>query len=127
MKNEIAKLILRATLAIMILFHGFDKVVHGIGGVKYLLKSAGLPEFMAYGVYVGEVVVPILILLGVYARVASSILAFNMLVAIFLAQGSSWLLLGEHGAPLMELPFLYFVMSLLVVMLGGGKYGVNNK
>lgn len=125
--NDIAKLVLRLTVGIMILFHGVEKITNGIKGVKYLVTNSGLPEFLAYGVYVGEVVLPILILLGLYARVAALLLAFNMAVAIFLAYGGSLFELGKFGAPLMELPLLYLIMSLLVFMFGSGKYGVNTK
>lgn len=127
MTNDAAKLILRLTIGIMILFHGLDKIINGIGGVKYLTASAGLPEFLAYGVYVGEIVVPILILLGAYARIASLVLALNMVLAIFLAYGNSLFTLGKHGAPVFELPFLYLIMSILIFMLGSGKYALNSK
>jgi len=127
MTNDIAKLILRLSVGIMMLFHGFDKITNGINGVKQLTVSAGFPEFLAYGVYVGEVVVPIFIILGAYARVASLVLAVNMAAAIFLAYGNSLFSLGKHGAPLFELPFLYFVMAILIFMLGSGKYALNSK
>lgn len=127
MIDDIAKLILRLSVGVMVLFHGVDKIINGIGGVKQLSVSAGLPEFLAYGVYVGEVIVPILILLGAYARVASLVLAFNMSVAIFLAYGSSFFALGKHGAPVFELPFLYLVMSLIIFVFGSGKYALNTK
>ncbi|MCK4737774.1 MAG: DoxX family protein [Sulfurimonas sp.] len=127
MVNDIAKLVLRLTIGVMILFHGVEKIINGIGGVKHLTANAGLPEFLAYGVYVGEIVMPILIILGVYARVASLVLAFNMLIAIFLAYGGSLFTLGKHGAPLFELPFLYLVMSIVIFMIGSGKYAVNSK
>ncbi|QOY52427.1 DoxX family protein [Candidatus Sulfurimonas baltica] len=127
MMNDIAKLILRLTLGIMMLFHGLDKIINGIKGVKHLVVNAGLPEFFAYGVYVGEVVLPLLIIIGLYARVASVILAFNMIMAIFLAYHSSIFELGKHGAPVIELPFLYFIISVVVFLLGSGKYAVNSK
>ncbi len=125
--NDIAKLILRLSVGVMILFHGVEKIINGISGVKHLTVNAGLPEFLAYGVYVGEIVMPILIILGVYARIASLVLAFNMLVAIFLAYGGSLFTLGKHGAPSFELPFLYLVMSVVIFMIGSGKYAVNSK
>ena len=118
---------LRLTLGVMVLFHGIEKIINGISGVKYLTKSAGLPEFLAYGVYVGEVVMPILIILGLYARVASTFVAFTMFMAIFLAYGDSLFELNKHGAPAFELPFLYFVLSISLFLLGPGKYGVNAK
>lgn len=125
--QDITKLFLRLTVGIMMLFHGLHKIIHGIGGVKELTVAAGLPEFLAYGVYVGEVVVPIFIILGAYARVASLILALNMAVAIFLAYGNSLFALGKHGAPAFELPFLYLVLSLMIFVFGSGKYALNGK
>ncbi|WP_324171323.1 DoxX family protein [Sulfurimonas sp.] len=127
MNTDIAKLILRLSLGIMMLFHGVEKIINGISGVKYLTTNAGLPEFLAYGVYVGEVVFPILIILGLYARVASLGLAFNMLMAIFLAHGSTLLELSKNGSPVIELPFFYLVISVVIFLLGSGKYGVNSK
>ena len=127
MSNDVAKLILRLTVGIMMLFHGLEKIINGIGGVKHLTTASGLPEIIAYGVYVGEVVVPIVILLGAYARAASAVLALNMLFAIFLAYGNSLFTLGKHGAPVFELPFLYLMMSVLIVMFGSGKYALNAK
>jgi len=124
--NDIARLILRVSLGVLILFHGIHKLIHGIAPVKSMVVSAGLPEFFAYGVYVGELIMPIFIILGLYARIASGVLAFNMLMAMFLAYGFSFSL-GKYGSLAMESPLLFFVMSLLVVLLGSGRYSVNNK
>lgn len=124
--QDIAKLLLRVSLGVLILFHGIHKVIHGIGGVKSLVVSAGLPEFLAYGVYFGELIAPIFIILGLYARVAAIALFFNMLVAIYLAYGFS-LTLSKFGGLSWETPLLYLIMSFLVVLLGSGKYAVNSK
>jgi len=124
---ELAKLLLRLTVGILMLFHGIDKIVNGIGGIKSLTVKAGLPEFLAYGVYVGEVVVPVFIVLGLYARVASLFLAINMAMALFLAHKDSLFSLGNHGALSIELPLFYLVLSLVIFLLGSGKYAVNNK
>lgn len=125
--SDIAKLVLRVFVGVMMLFHGLDKIINGINGVKHLTVSSGLPEFLAYGVYIGEVLVPIFIILGLYARMASVALAFNMLMAIFLAYGGDLFSLGKHGAPLIELPLFYLVLSIVIFLLGTGKYGVNSK
>lgn len=123
---DIAKLLLRLSVGILMLFHGVHKLINGIGGIKGMLASAGFPEFMAYGVYVGELIVPLFIILGVYARVASGVLAFTMLMAIYLAHGFSFAL-TKHGSLAMETPLLFLVMSLLVILLGSGKYAINSK
>lgn len=127
MMQDITKLFLRLTVGVMMLFHGLHKIIHGIGGVKELTLGAGLPEFLAYGVYVGEVVVPIFIILGAYARAASLILALNMAMAIFLAYGNSLFTLAKHGAPAFELPFLYLMLSLIIFAFGSGRYALNGK
>ncbi len=127
MGSDIAKVLLRLTLGILTLFHGFEKVIHGIPTVRGVVTSAGLPEFVAYGVYFGEIVMPILIILGLYARVASLVLAFNMAMAIFLVYSKSIFSLGEYGAPAIELPLLYLVLSVVIFLLGSGKYAVNSK
>lgn len=124
---DIGKLILRLSLGIMMLFHGFSKIIHGIDGVIYLTKNAGLPEFFAYGVFIGELVFPVLIILGLYSRIASIGMAFTMLMAIFLAYGSTLFELGKHGAPTFELPFLYLAISVVIFLQGPGKYAVNSK
>ena len=124
--SEIAKLLLRVSLSVLILFHGVHKLIHGLGGVPSMVTNVGIPEFFSYGVYIGELIAPIFILLGLYARVASLVLAFNMLMAVFLAYGFSFSL-SKYGGLAMETPLLFFIMSLLVFLLGSGKYSVNNK
>jgi len=125
--SDIAKLLIRLSVGIMMLFHGVEKIMNGINGVKHLTTTAGFPEFFAYGVYVGEVIVPIFIILGLYARVASLFLAINMAMAIFLAYGNSLFALGKNGAPLIELPLFYLVLSIVIFLLGSGRYAVNSK
>ncbi|QOG12582.1 DoxX family protein [Arcobacter sp. FWKO B] len=127
MQNDIAKLILRLGVGVLMLFHGVHKIMHGIDGVKALTVKAGLPEIMAYGVYVGEVVMPILIILGLYARIASAVLGFTMVVAIYLAYGSSLLALGKTGGPVYELALIYLIMCVVIFLQGSGKFAVNDK
>jgi putative oxidoreductase len=124
--NDIAKLFLRISLGVLILFHGIHKLIYGVSGVEAMLSNAGLPQLLAYGVYVGELIAPIFIILGLYARVASLILALNMFVAIYLAYGFSYTL-SKFGGLSYETPLLFFIMALLVFLFGSGRYSVNSK
>jgi putative oxidoreductase len=124
--NDIAKLLLRVSLGVLILFHGVHKLIYGVSGVEAMLSNVGLPQLLAYGVYVGELIAPIFIILGLYARIASLILAFNMLVAIYLAYGFSYSL-SRFGGLSYETPLLFFMMALLVFLFGSGRYSVNSK
>lgn len=66
--DDTCKLVLRAALAITLLFHGVSKLFGGIGFVADMLAQAGAPAFQGYGVHIGEVVAPLMILVGFYAR-----------------------------------------------------------
>ena len=123
---DLAKLLLRISLGVLILFHGIHKLIYGISGVAAILTAHGLPTFFAYGVYMGELIAPIFIILGLYARIAAGILAFNMFVAIYLAYGFSFTI-TKYGGLAWETPLLFLIMSLLVILLGSGKYAVNAK
>ena len=124
--EDIAKLLLRVSVGVLILFHGIHKVIYGVSGIKSMLSNSGLPELLAYGVYVGELVAPIFIILGLYARVASLVLGFNMFIAIFLAYGFSFSL-SKYGGLSIESPLLFLIMSILIFLLGSGRFSVNNK
>jgi len=63
---------------------------------------------------VGEVVAPVLIVIGLYVRPAGAVLAFNMLVAILLAHPQNVLKLGEHGEWAIELQMLYLMGALSI-------------
>ena len=104
------------------LFHGFHKIISGISGIKFLVTKAGLPEILAYGVYMGEVLIPILLILGLFTRLASAIFAINMGFALYLAFSDKLFVLTKTGGPLIELPLFYLVVSLAIFFLGAGKY-----
>ena len=59
--------------------------------------------------------------------VIAMFLAINMVVAIFLAYGNNIFALGKHGAPQIELPLFYLVLSIVIFFLGSGRYAVNSK
>ncbi len=114
-------LLLRLAIGGLMLFHGIDKLIGGIEGITGLVQSKGLPGFVAWGVLVGEVVAPVLIVLGFYVRPAGAVLAFNMLVAILLAHPNDVLKLGEHGEWAIELQMLYLMGALCITLLGPGR------
>lgn len=124
MSENIGKLILRLMVGGMMLFHGIDKALHGIAYIKGLVTAQGLPEVLAYGVYVGEILAPIFLIIGWKSRVWAGVMVFSMSVAIYLTQLGSFLSLGAHGAWAVELPMFYLLSALAIVFLGSGKYAV---
>lgn len=77
--EDIGKLILRLTSAGLLFLHGSHSAIYGIQHVKNMVTAVGLPEFIAYGNLIGEVVAPILVMVGYKTRIAALIMAFNML------------------------------------------------
>ncbi len=124
MLENIGKLLLRVVLGGMMLFHGVDKVVHGISYIKGLVRSQGLPEVWAYGVYVGEVLAPVLLIVGWRSRVWAGVIAFNMAAAIYLVHRDDLLKLGEHGAWAVEVQMFYLLSAVVILFVGSGRYAL---
>lgn len=112
--------LLRITLALLLLLHGWAKITHGIGGIEKMVASHGLPAWLAYGVYLGEVVAPVLLLIGVWVVPAALIVVGNMLVALALVHTGHFLSLSSNGGWALELQ-AFFIVSALVVALGYSK------
>ena len=125
--DDWGRLVLRVSIGGTMLVHGVSKLFGGVGGIAGLLESRGLPAFLAYGVYVGEVIAPIMLILGFYARPAATILVFNMVVAILLAHSKDIVTLNKHGGWAVELPSLYLFGSVAIVLLGAGHIAVGRR
>jgi putative oxidoreductase len=124
--EAVGKLILRLTLGVLILFHGVGKLLHPdslefIGG---RLAGLGLPEALAFGVYLGEVVAPLMIILGILTRVGGLLIVINMIFAIVLAHTGDLFMLGEHGGWRLELQGFFLFCALAIMFLGSGRFAV---
>ena len=102
MADDFGKLVLRVSLGVLILLHGLFKLQNGIDGIAGMLSSHGLPAFLAYGVYIGEVIAPALVILGVFTRIGALLIAGNMLVAFGLAHLQELFSLGQWVAGLLS-------------------------
>ena len=127
MNESAGKLILRLTLGMLILLHGIAKLIGGVGGLTGAVTAAGLPAFVVYGVYIGEVIAPILVLLGWYSRIGAAVIAINMLFAIALVHRAEVLTLGDTGGWAIELQGMFLFTAIAVALIGPGRYSLNNK
>jgi Predicted membrane protein len=123
-QEDIAKLLLRLTLGILIFFHGWAKVQSGLDGIEGMLAAHGWPVFMAWGVYVGEVIAPILLIIGLFTRVAAAIVAINMIVAVALAHMGQLTEFTKSGGWSLELQAMFLVAAIALMLLGAGRYAV---
>jgi putative oxidoreductase len=108
--------LLRLSVAGMILLHGISKVLNGIGGIEARVVASGLPAPVAYLVYVGEVVAPLLVIANFWVQGAALVMAVNMVFAIALAHAGDVFAL-RRGAWAIELQALFLFGSAAVALL----------
>lgn len=122
--DDTGKLVLRLALGILILLHGISKLSTGVSGVGGMLASHGLPSALAYLVYVGEIVAPALVIIGLYTRPAALIIVINMLVALWLVHTADLFALGKSGGWALELQGMFLFGAVAVALLGAGRLSV---
>ncbi|WP_152205847.1 DoxX family protein [Marinobacter changyiensis] len=123
---DFGKLIIRLTLGGLMLFHGVAKLFNGISGIEGMLAGHGIPTIFAYGVFIGELIAPLMVILGYQTRIGALLIVFNMLVAIALAHGNELLALGRSGGWALELQGFFLFTALAVIFLGPGRYKLKN-
>lgn len=122
--QDVGKAILRIVLGVLILLHGIAKLMAGPGFIMQMLAKAGLPEFIAYGVYIGEVVAPILLIIGLWTRPAALIVAINMIVALLLVHAHQFGMINKNGGWELELQGMFLGAAIAVAFLGAGRLSV---
>ncbi len=122
--QDLGKAILRIVLGVLILLHGISKLMAGPGVVMQVVAQAGLPAALAYGVYIGEVVAPILLIIGLWTRLAALIVAINMLFAFALVHAKQLGEMAPTGGWALELQAMYLAAALAVALLGAGRMSV---
>lgn len=120
--DDVGKLAARLMLGGLLLFHGWHKLFGGIAQIVGMITGHGLPPVLAYGVYVGEVAAPALLLLGVYTRLGGLLVAANMVVAVLLVHTPQLFTLAPTGGWALELQGFYFFGGLVVFFLGAGRF-----
>jgi putative oxidoreductase len=121
---DFGKLILRLALGVLFLLHGIAKIVHGPGAIVGMVEQAGMPGQVAYLVYVGEVLAPLLVILGLWTRPAAVVIAVNMIFAVALAHLDELGTLGKTGGWALELQGMYFFAALALALIGAGRFSV---
>jgi putative oxidoreductase len=125
MPEDIGKLLLRLGLGGLLLFHGIYKLLNGLGPIKVMLTGHNISDAVAYGVYLGELVAPILIILGLFSRIGGLLVALDMVIAVLLVRSADILVLSPTtGGYALESEVLYLVAALSVALLGAGRFSV---
>lgn len=124
--SDLGKLILRLTLGILMLPHGIHKIgPDGLAGIQGMLASSNLPTFLAYGTLIGEILCPILLIIGLFTRASAFVLAITMVVAILMVHtGHFFAFDAKTGGWIAESAVFYFLVSIAVMFLGSGRFAI---
>ncbi|WP_439256849.1 DoxX family protein [Lonepinella sp. BR2271] len=123
-KPALAKFILRVSFSFMFLLHGIHKITGGIDFIAGKFVELGLPGFFAYAVYLGEVISPILIILGILTRLNAFIIVCCCVVIVLLMYTPIFFSLAPTGAWAIESVATYFFAFLALMFCGSGKYAL---
>ena len=124
--DDLGKLIIRLSVGGLILFHGINKVLNpgSFDWLGQMLSGVGLPAFIAYGVVLGEIVGPLMAILGWQARIGGLLMAANMVVAIVLVHLPQFWTLNDQGGWTLELQGMFLFGALAVMFLGSGRMAI---
>ena len=126
-QSDLGKLVLRLALGILILLHGIAKLKGGAEGIVGMVEGAGLPGFLGYAVLLGEVLGPLLLIVGFHARIGAALIAINMIAAIALAHMGELGKLGPSGGWALELQGMFLFTAIALVFLGPGRFSLNQR
>ena len=123
--DDIGKLVLRLAIGALLFLHGVAKLRNGIGWMAGPLSSAGLPAFVGYAVFIGEIIAPVLLMVGTYTRLAGLAIAFNMFSAVMLVQRGKITALNQGGGWGIELEMLFLLGGVAIFFLGAGRFSLS--
>ena len=126
-QSDLGKLVLRLALGILILLHGIAKLKGGTAGIVGMVEGAGLPGVLGYAVLIGEVLAPLMVIAGFHARIGAALIAINMIVAVALAHMGELASLGQSGGWALDLQGKVLFTAIALVVLGPGRFSVNQR
>jgi putative oxidoreductase len=92
--------------------------------VLKVVTAAGLPAAFGYLVYVGEVIAPVLVIVGFWSRAAALIIAASVTVAVLLVKPAQIFAIANTGGWGVELEGMFVFASIAVAFLGAGPYSI---
>jgi putative oxidoreductase len=120
-RTDLALLVLRVTAGVIFVFHGYGKIFGGqpgMAGFTKMVTGLGfpLPGIFAWAAALSEFVGGIMLILGVYPSLAAVFTAIVMIVAGFMVK--------KGALPKADPDYALLAMSIAIILLGGGKYGL---
>jgi len=103
----------------LIVVHGLKKIGIGVTSPEVIPNPIGLPDALNNFVAIAaNVYLPFLIIIGLFTRLAA-------LPALAVTATGYFLMHFNDDPMVRDIPFMYAVSLLLIVILGGGKYSAD--
>lgn len=125
--DDVGKLVLRLLIGALILLHGISKIISGPGPLMQMLGGQGYPPELGHLVYIGEVLAPLMLIVGLWVRPAALVIVINMVFAIVLAHQPDLLKLNAQGGWAIELQALYLFGAFACFLLGAGHLSLGGR
>lgn len=122
--EDLGKLLLRLTVGVLLILHGVHKIFAGPHEIIEMVSAQHWPLFTAYGVYLGEVLGPLLVIFGFFTRIGGLLIFIDLIVAVLLTRGGNVWHLDGSGAWSIQVEALFGLGGLAIALLGAGKYSV---
>jgi putative oxidoreductase len=118
--TDLALLILRVVLGIIMIYHGWPKLTN-LGGTIEGFSGMGIPAPALAAVFamVAEFFGGLLLLAGVFTDIAGLMFAIDMLGAITFVHAKNGFAVNEGGV---EWPLALLAMALAIALAGPGRY-----
>ncbi len=112
---NLATFLLRLGTGLLMIPHGYDKLVHFTQYKKDFMNLLGMGSTFSLALVVfAEFFCSVFLIMGLFTRVIVSILIIEMLVVVFSAHQGQIFGDGEHG-------MLYLTAYLAILLIGPGK------
>ena len=124
-RQDIALLIGRIALGIVLIAHGWQKLfTFGIGGTAASFEQMGVPvpTVSASFAVIVELLGGVLLIIGFVVPLVGLLVAINMAGALLFVHASSGIFVGDGGY---ELVLVIGAVGLLFAGLGAGRYSVD--
>lgn len=125
-KNDLGLLVMRIALGSALLAHGLMKYfVFTLPGTVGFFESLGIPGFMAYLVFLGEVGGGLFILLGIQTRLMAALMVPILVGATVVHIPNGWSFSAQGGG--WEYPAFLTAASIALALTGEGSVSLGKR
>lgn len=123
--QPLALLLMRLALGAIMVAHGYHKVFGGLHHHAQMVASLGLPAWLGYVSAFTEFFGGLLILVGLFTRVAALGVCLDLFVAIWKVHLHNGLI-GSPDRPGYEFALAAFALAFAIIFFGGGPIAIDH-